>query len=55
VIERVAVTKDMEYVDKRTGETRRQENVTRHSWRVVEPPIFSQDREWLMTRIPAAE
>jgi tRNA(His) 5'-end guanylyltransferase len=54
-IERVAVTKDVEYVDKRTGETRRQENVTRHEWRVVEPPIFSQDREWLMARIPAAE
>jgi tRNA(His) 5'-end guanylyltransferase len=52
VIERVPVTKDVEYVDQRTGETRRQENVTRHEWRVVEPPIFSQDRAWLMERIP---
>jgi tRNA(His) guanylyltransferase len=55
VIERVPVTKDVEYVDKRTGETRRQENVTRHEWRVAEPPIFSQDRTWLLERIPDAE
>jgi tRNA(His) 5'-end guanylyltransferase len=55
VIERVLVMKDTEYVDKRTGETRRQENVTRHEWRVVEPPLFSQDRAWLMDRIPGEE
>jgi tRNA(His) 5'-end guanylyltransferase len=55
VIERVSVTKDVEYMDMRTGEMRRQENVTRHEWHVVEPPIFSQDRAWLMERIPSPE
>jgi tRNA(His) guanylyltransferase len=51
VIERVTVTKDVEYVDKRTGEQKRQENVIRHEWRVTEPPVFSQEKEWLMGRI----
>jgi tRNA(His) guanylyltransferase len=52
VVERVAVTRDVEYQDKRTGEMHRQENVTRHEWRITEPPIFSQEREWLLARIP---
>ena len=55
IIERIALTKDVEFNDKRTGETRRQENVLRHEWRVVEPPIFSQERDWLLSRIPAME
>ncbi|MES2463940.1 MAG: tRNA(His) guanylyltransferase Thg1 family protein [Armatimonadota bacterium] len=52
VVERVAVSKSVEYVDKRTGAEKRQENVTRHEWRVTEPPVFSQEKEWLMGRIP---
>ncbi|MBV9849708.1 MAG: hypothetical protein JO250_08465 [Armatimonadetes bacterium] len=43
---------DVEYADKRTGETRRAEGVERHSWEVVVPPIFTQDRAWLQARIP---
>ena len=50
---RQEVTKDLEYIDKRTGETRKVENVTRHEWRVVEPPQFSSDdRAWIMQHIP---
>jgi tRNA(His) guanylyltransferase len=52
IVERVTVTKDAEYTDRRTGETKRQENVIRHIWRAADPPIFSQDREWLLSRIP---
>ena len=55
VVERVAVSKAVEYVDKRTGEQKRQENVTRHEWRVTEPPVFSQETEWLMARIPLSD
>lgn len=53
VVERVATVRDMEYVDKRTGETRQQQGVTRHEWRVTHPPVFSQERDWLLSRIPA--
>jgi tRNA(His) guanylyltransferase len=55
LVERVTVTKEVEYTDRRTGETRLQEGVTRHEWRVVEPPTFSQDPEWLLSRIPRNE
>jgi tRNA(His) guanylyltransferase len=45
--------KDVIYTDKRTGEERRIENVTRHLWQVeTELPIFTQDRDWLRSRIP---
>jgi tRNA(His) guanylyltransferase len=50
---REATTKDLEYTDKRTGETRKIEGVTRHEWNAVEPPIFSADRrEWLLSHVP---
>lgn len=52
IIERVLRTKDVEYTDSRTGETFRQENVVRHEWQVIEPPVFSQERDWLLSRIP---
>jgi len=52
VVERVRVLKDVEYTDRRTGETRRQENLERHAWQVVAPPVFGQDRDWLLSRIP---
>ncbi len=55
VIERVARTAPVTYTDKRTGETRTAPDVTRHTWQVnSEPPIFSQDRDWLLSRIPVA-
>ena len=52
VVERVTVSKTVEYVDKRTGEQKREENVTRHEWRMTESPVFSQEKEWLLDRIP---
>jgi len=55
VVERAAMVRDVEYTDKRTGERRVSEGVTRHEWRVVEPPVFSQDRDWLLSRIPAPQ
>lgn len=53
LIERVVTVKDISYVDRRTGETQVQEGVTRHEWRTVDPPIFSQEPDWLLSRIPA--
>jgi tRNA(His) 5'-end guanylyltransferase len=55
VVERVTISKSAEYIDKRTGELKRQENITRHHWCVTEPPVFSQDTDWLLSRIPRAE
>lgn len=52
VIERVADIRDVTYRDKRSGETRTAEGVTRHEWRATDPPIFTQDRDWLSARIP---
>ncbi len=49
---REVVTKDVEYTDKRTGETKTAEGVQRASWQVIVPPIFTRDREWLRGRIP---
>jgi tRNA(His) 5'-end guanylyltransferase len=54
VVERVIVSKAVDYVDKRSGEQKRQENVARHQWRVTDPPVFSQEKEWLRSRIPEA-
>ena len=53
---RAEVVKDVVYTDKRTGEERRIENVTRHLWQVVtELPVFTQDRDWLRIHIPRYE
>lgn len=52
VVERISVTQDKEYTDKRTGEVQIAENVTRHLWQVTDPPIFSKDTDWLLSRIP---
>ncbi|MBC7807275.1 MAG: hypothetical protein H7145_14130 [Akkermansiaceae bacterium] len=53
VIERVAATGDIVYTDKRTGEICHASDVLRYGWQVnEEPPIFSQNREWLLARIP---
>jgi tRNA(His) 5'-end guanylyltransferase len=54
-VERATVVRDVTYTDKRTDETRVQEGVTRHEWRVIEPPVFSQDRDWLLSRIPEGD
>ncbi|MBC8135277.1 MAG: hypothetical protein H8F28_05235 [Fibrella sp.] len=53
VIERVATSGDVTYTDRRTGTVCQVENVTRNAWRINgEPPIFSQNRDWLLSRIP---
>ena len=49
---REVYTADVAYVDKRSGEERIAENVTRSRWVAVDPPIFTQDRDWLRGRIP---
>jgi tRNA(His) 5'-end guanylyltransferase len=45
-------TTEVEYTDKRSGETKIAENVTRDTWQVEAPPVFTQDREWLRTILP---
>jgi tRNA(His) guanylyltransferase len=49
---RETIRKDVDYIDKRTGETKTATGVERHVWRVVAPPIFTQDRDWLPALIP---
>jgi tRNA(His) guanylyltransferase len=44
---------DVEYVDKRTQETRVAEGVERRLWTVEAPPVFTQDRPFLEAQIPA--
>jgi len=44
--------KSVEVVDSRTGEPRTVDGVIRRSWRVVEPPVFTQERDWLLAFIP---
>jgi tRNA(His) guanylyltransferase len=55
VVERVTAVRDVTYTDKRAGEERTQTGVIRHEWRVVEPPVFTREREWLLSRVPARE
>ena len=45
-------TADVEYVDKRTGEAKVAENVTRGSWQLEVPPVLTQDRDWLGQILP---
>lgn len=52
VIVPVPEVSDIEYIDRRTREKRIAAGVVRRSWAVVEPPIFTQDREWLLQHIP---
>lgn len=51
-IVREVYTADVPYTDKRSGEERIAEHVTRSRWVDVEPPIFTQDRLWLEQFIP---
>jgi tRNA(His) 5'-end guanylyltransferase len=49
---RTTTTKDVTYQDKKTGEHHTVTGVERHQWSVVEPPVFSQQRDWLVSQIP---
>lgn len=51
VIERQTSEREVSYTDKRTGEEK-SALALRSAWVSVEPPIFTQDREWLKSRIP---
>ena len=52
---REVYTADVDFTDRRTGEERIAEGVTRSRWVVVDPPVFTQDRAWLYSRIPQPE
>ena len=54
-IVRNSVTKEAEYLDKRTGETQTVAEVERRSWECTVPPIFTQYRDWLRARVPRHE
>ncbi len=44
--------RDVPYVDARTGESRLAEGVVRRTWQVVDPPVFTRERDWLLALIP---
>lgn len=44
---------DVTYTDRRTGNVCVAEGVTRASWVTCDPPVFTQDRDWLSVRIPS--
>lgn len=53
MIEQIAMTGDIVYTDRRTGQEHQAKDVLRHTWRInTDIPIFSQNREWLLSRIP---
>lgn len=54
-VEKQVHRETVEYTDQRTGENQVAECVQRGEWVVVEPPIFTQCRAWLMRRIPVIE
>lgn len=54
-IVRRRLTHDLEYQDKRTGETRTVAGIERRVWEQAVPPVFTQDRDWLRAHIPTAE
>jgi tRNA(His) guanylyltransferase len=48
-----SVEREVTYTDKRTGITHTS-TALRSQWSVVEPPIFTQERAWLLEKIPVA-
>ena len=54
-IEKQTFIKNVEYTDKKTGQARVAESVERSEWGVIAPPVFTQNRAWLMNRIPLIE
>jgi len=51
-IEKISTQKDIEYIDKRTGEKHIKEGVIRSKWKVVEPPTFSTDKDFIRRFMP---
>lgn len=49
---KVATKKDVVYTDKRTKEKKIIEGVERRTWEIVDPPVFTQNKEWLDSIIP---
>jgi len=47
------VVSDIEFVDKRSGETKTIKDVERHCWSVATPPIFTKERDWLDKYVPS--
>ncbi len=54
-IVRRRVIRDVEYQDKRTGETRTVIGVERRVWEQAVPPVFTRERDWLRAQIPQAQ
>ena len=48
----VKIFDDVTYIDKRTGEEKKVENVERSVWRTVDPPVFTQNWDWMEQYIP---
>lgn len=46
------VSSDITYTDKRTKEEHEIKGVERKQWTIVPAPVFTQDRDWLMSFIP---
>lgn len=55
VVERKERVSDVEYIDKRTGEPRRVEGVSRRSWEADAAPVFTETRAFLRQRIPVPD
>lgn len=53
IAETYTTDKDIEYTDKRTGETKTVVGVKRKEWRTYAPPVFTEHPDWLKKRIPA--
>lgn len=51
-VEKQQRTMNVEYVDRVSGQLSVAEGVQRSEWNVIAPPIFTQQRAWLMERIP---
>lgn len=52
LVDRIMTTKEVAYIDRRTGEARSIDGVQRSEWQVIDTPIFTQDRCFLQARIP---
>jgi tRNA(His) guanylyltransferase len=54
-VEKQTHARTVEYTHKESGRRQVAQGVERNEWVVIEPPIFTQNRAWLMNRIPTIE